>query len=103
MRCLRKGASCCGSVTALWSGRWWILLTLSCRAWSCSPIPRAVGTGDAAQLNQVTRPDGEQRSAITTVLFLLGSDDVSRWHCVHGGDEIWTFLGELRSACFSTR
>ena len=42
---------------------------------------------------QVTRPDGEQRSAITTVLFLLGSDDVSRWHCVHGGDEIWTFLG----------
>ena len=42
---------------------------------------------------QVTRPDGEQRSAITTVLFLLGADDVSRWHCVHGGDEIWTFLG----------
>ena len=42
---------------------------------------------------QVTRPDGEQRSAITTVLFLLAADDVSRWHCVHGGDEIWTFLG----------
>ena len=41
---------------------------------------------------QVTRPDGEQRSAITTVLFLLGAEDVSRWHCVHGGDEIWTFL-----------
>ena len=42
---------------------------------------------------QVTRPDGQQRSAITTVLFLLGAEDVSRWHCVHGGDEIWTFLG----------
>ena len=41
----------------------------------------------------VVRPDGQQRSAITTVLFLLGADDVSRWHCVHGGDEIWTFLG----------
>ena len=41
---------------------------------------------------QVTRPDGERRSAITTVLFLLGAEDVSRWHCVHGGDEIWTFL-----------
>lgn len=41
---------------------------------------------------QVTRPDGQQRSAITTVLFLLAADDVSRWHCVHGGDEIWTFL-----------
>ena len=42
---------------------------------------------------QVTRPDGQPRSAITTVLFLLGAEDVSRWHCVHGGDEIWTFLG----------
>ena len=42
---------------------------------------------------QVTRPDGEQRSAITTVLFLLRAGEKSRWHCVHGGDEIWTFLG----------
>ena len=42
---------------------------------------------------QVRRPDGQPRSAITTVLFLLGAEDVSRWHCVHGGDEIWTFLG----------
>ena len=40
----------------------------------------------------VVRPDGHQRSAITTVLFLLGPKDVSRWHCVHGGDEIWTFI-----------
>ena len=40
----------------------------------------------------VVRPDGQQRNAITTVLFLLGADNVSRWHCVHGGDEIWTFL-----------
>ena len=41
----------------------------------------------------VVRPDGQQRSAITTVLFLLGAEDISHWHCVHGGDEIWTFLG----------
>ena len=40
----------------------------------------------------VTRPDGEQRSALTTVLFLLGSGDVSRWHRVLGGDEVWMFL-----------
>ena len=40
----------------------------------------------------VVRPDGQQRSAITTVLFLLGAEDISRWHCVHGGDEIWTFI-----------
>ena len=41
----------------------------------------------------VRRPDGAERSAITTVLFLLGAEDLSRWHCVHGGDEIWTFIG----------
>ena len=33
-----------------------------------------------------------RRHAITTVLFLLGAEDVSRWHCVHGGEEVWTFL-----------
>ena len=26
------------------------------------------------------------------MLFLLGAEDISHWHCVHGGDEIWTFL-----------
>ena len=31
---------------------------------------------------QVIRPDGQQRSAITTVLFLLGAEDVSRCLCV---------------------
>ena len=40
----------------------------------------------------VRRSDGLERSAITTVLFLLGETDMSRWHCVHGADEIWTFL-----------
>ena len=49
---------------------------------------------------QVTRPDGQQRSAITTVLFLLGAEDVSRWHCVHGGDEIWTFLSGVPLSLF---
>ena len=40
----------------------------------------------------VQREDGVRRHAITTVLFLLGAEDVSRWHCVHGGEEVWTFL-----------
>ncbi len=31
---------------------------------------------------QVRRPDGQQRSAITTVLFLLGAEDVSRFTVV---------------------
>ena len=42
---------------------------------------------------KVTRTDRLQRSAITTVLFLLGAEDISHWHCVHGGDDIWIFLG----------
>ena len=49
---------------------------------------------------QVRRPDGQPRSAITTVLFLLGAEDVSRWHCVHGGDEIWTFLSGVPLSLF---
>jgi uncharacterized protein len=36
--------------------------------------------------------DGSARSAITAVLFLLGSGDVSRWHRV-ASDEIWHFCG----------
>ena len=37
---------------------------------------------------QVQRPDGQRRQAITTVLFLLHADDLSRWHSVHAGDWI---------------
>lgn len=40
----------------------------------------------------VQRSDGAKRSAMTTVLFLLDAASISRWHCVHGGDEIWTFI-----------
>jgi len=49
---------------------------------------------------QVTRPDGKQRSAITTVLFLLSAEDVSRWHGMHGGDEIWTFISGAPPSLF---
>ena len=61
--------------------------------WQLQPHPE-VGWYREVQRSsiQVTRPDGKQSSAITTVLFLLGAEDVSRWHCVHGGDEIWTFI-----------
>ena len=61
--------------------------------WGLKPHPEG-GWYRELQRSSITvvRPDGQQRSAITTVLFLLGADDVSRWHCVHGGDEIWTFL-----------
>ncbi|MFL0777133.1 MAG: cupin domain-containing protein [Prochlorococcus sp.] len=41
---------------------------------------------------QVKRADGETRSALTTVLFLLGADEVSRWHRVIGADETWNHL-----------
>lgn len=41
---------------------------------------------------QISRADGEQRCGITTVLFLLAADQVSRWHRVIGADEVWTHL-----------
>ena len=61
--------------------------------WGLQPHPEG-GWYRELQRSSITvvRPDGQQRSAITTVLFLLVAEDVSRWHCVHGGDEIWTFL-----------
>ena len=61
--------------------------------WQLQPHPEG-GWYRELQRSAITvqRPDGLQRAAITTVLFLLGSEDVSRWHCVHGADEIWTFL-----------
>ena len=61
--------------------------------WQLSPHPEG-GWYREIQRSSITvqRPDGLQRPAITTVLFLLGAEDVSRWHCVHGADEIWTFL-----------
>ena len=63
------------------------------RHWQLSPHPEG-GWYRELQRSSITvhRPDGLQRAAITTVLFLLGAEDVSRWHCVHGADEIWTFL-----------
>lgn len=61
--------------------------------WQLQPHPEGGWYREVQRSSiQVTRPDGKQSSAITTVLFLLGAEDVSRWHCVHGGDEIWTFL-----------
>ena len=39
----------------------------------------------------VVRADGEQRSGLTTILFLLEAAAVSRWHRVSGADETWHF------------
>ena len=68
-------------------------LTTLIATWNLSPHPEGGWYREFQRSGiSVRRPDGEQRSAITTVLFLLGSEDLSRWHCVHGGDEIWTFI-----------
>ncbi len=40
----------------------------------------------------VQRDDGQQRSAITTILYLLDASSKSRWHAVHHADEVWTHL-----------
>ena len=39
----------------------------------------------------VVRTNGQQRSALTTILFLLEAGAVSRWHRVSGADESWHF------------
>ena len=41
----------------------------------------------------VQRPDGQQRRALTLILFLLDGASVSRWHRVSGADETWQFIG----------
>ena len=40
----------------------------------------------------VTRADGQQRAALTTILFLLDRQSVSRWHRVRHADEVWIHL-----------
>jgi hypothetical protein len=42
---------------------------------------------------EVQRADGEGRSALTLILFLLPGGAVSRWHRVAGADESWHFIG----------
>ena len=37
----------------------------------------------------VTRADGQQRSGLTVILFLLEAGQPSRWHRVQGADESW--------------
>ncbi len=41
----------------------------------------------------VVRADGQQRSALTAILFLLEAGAVSRWHRVSRADETWHFAG----------
>ena len=41
----------------------------------------------------VHRPDGSRRNGLTVILFLLGADDISRWHRVSGADEVWSYAG----------
>lgn len=37
----------------------------------------------------VRRADGEQRSGLTLIWFLLAAEEISRWHRVMGADETW--------------
>ncbi len=43
-------------------------------------------------IEQVSRADGAQRSALTVILFLLEAGRPSRWHRVRGSDESWHFI-----------
>lgn len=73
-------------------------------AWQLQPHPEGGWYREVQRSAiQVQRPDGAQRSAITTVLFLLQANDVSRWHRVEGGDEIWTFISGAPLSLFRHR
>ena len=73
-------------------------------AWQLQPHPEGGWYREVQRSAiQVQRPDGAQRSAITTVLFLLQANDVSRWHRVDGGDEIWTFISGAPLSLFRHR
>ncbi|EDY37401.1 Cupin family protein [Cyanobium sp. PCC 7001] len=41
---------------------------------------------------QVRREDGELRSALTHIVYLLAAGGLSRWHRVRGSDELWQFV-----------
>lgn len=41
----------------------------------------------------VSREDGERRSGLTAILFLLPAEEISRWHRVNGADESWHHAG----------
>lgn len=41
---------------------------------------------------QIRRDDGQARSALTQILFLLEAPAVSRWHRVRLADEAWQFI-----------
>ena len=63
------------------------------REWQLTPHPEG---GWFKELHRsalsVQRHDGQQRPAITTILYLLDAGSISRWHAVHHADEVWTHL-----------
>ena len=76
-----------------------IVIEALIREWELQPHPeggwyREVHRSDTT----VMRSDGSERTAITTILYLLHGDQCSRWHRVRHADEIWT---HLQGACLS--
>jgi predicted cupin superfamily sugar epimerase len=69
------------------------------REWQLQPHPEG---GWYRELHRshtmVKRGDGSERTAITTILYLLDGTHCSRWHRVRHADEVWT---HLQGACLS--
>ena len=62
-------------------------------AWGLMPHPEGGWYREMHRSKQpVTRADGQQRAALTTILFLLDRQSVSRWHRVRHADEVWIHL-----------
>ena len=61
--------------------------------WSLEPHPEGGWFRELYRsTSRVTRADGQQRAAITSILYLLDAGSRSRWHAVHQADEVWTHL-----------
>ena len=57
--------------------------------WSLEPHPEGGWFRELYRsTSRVTRADGQQRAAITSILYLLDAGSRSRWHAVHQADEV---------------
>ncbi len=57
-----------------------------------TPHPEGGYFAEVVRVGAVTRPDGEARSALTAIHYVLPSGALSRWHRVDA-DEVWTHVG----------
>ena len=66
---------------------------IDCPAGATAPSRRGLVSQLHRSTQTISRSDGEARSALTTILFLLHAGEISSWHRVSAADETWHFAG----------